>query len=261
MTRRSLPRPATTAEGRAEQLARWERLWMPWLVVSAILPLIGVVAPNQDNTHSVISIATWLVFVIDLAVHMALIPRYLRSKVGVFDLTIVLVTAPWYLLLGSTGSFAVAARLARLARIVWLGVRQVHGLRRLAQRLGRVVIYAAALMVGCALIEKWTEPPSAGFTTYGDSLWWAMVTITTVGYGDLVPQGSVGRVTAAVLMLGGVAFLGSLAAALAAFFGFGGTEEPDDDATPPPAADVTEELAALRGEIAALRADLAATDR
>jgi hypothetical protein len=51
---------------------------------------------------------------------------------------------------------------------------------------------------------------SADFPTYGGALWWAVSTVTTVGYGDVVPKQPVGRVVAAVLMIAGFAFLSLL---------------------------------------------------
>lgn len=50
----------------------------------------------------------------------------------------------------------------------------------------------------------------------GDSLWWALQTVTTVGYGDVVPQGTVGRLVGAVLMLNGIAILSVITAAVTA---------------------------------------------
>jgi len=223
------PRP-TTSEERAALQGRWDARWTPFLVVSALLPMVGAASDVQLRPATIaIGVATWLVFVVDLVVHMWLQPGYLRTRSGVFDLAIVVLTAPWYLVLGSTGSWVTLARLARLVRILWVAVARGRRVRRLAERLGTVGLYAGALVVGCALVEKWTEPPSAGFTTYGDAFWWAVVTLTTVGYGDIVPVGGVGRVVAAILMLGGVAFLGTLAAALASFFGFQDPEPDDKD--------------------------------
>ena len=56
----------------------------------------------------------------------------------------------------------------------------------------------------------------------GDALWWAVATVTTVGYGDVVPKKAVGRVVASLLMITGFAFLslitGTIASALVARF-------------------------------------------
>ena len=50
----------------------------------------------------------------------------------------------------------------------------------------------------------------------GNSLWWALQTVTTVGYGDVVPEGTVGRLVGAILMLNGIAILSVITAAVTA---------------------------------------------
>ncbi len=54
--------------------------------------------------------------------------------------------------------------------------------------------------------------------TYGNALWWSFVTLTTVGYGDISPVTLVGRITASILMLVGIGFLGMLTGTISTFF-------------------------------------------
>lgn len=62
------------------------------------------------------------------------------------------------------------------------------------------------------------EPSNPKVTHFGDALWWAFVTITSVGYGDTVPSTVYGRVVAVILMLtGGVLFLAFIALLSSAF--------------------------------------------
>jgi voltage-gated potassium channel len=56
------------------------------------------------------------------------------------------------------------------------------------------------------------------FSTMGTSLWWSLQTITTVGYGDTVPEDSLGRAVAAVVMVTGIAFVAVITAAISAAF-------------------------------------------
>ena len=72
-------------------------------------------------------------------------------------------------------------------------------LRHLVQQLGRVGIVTFGLIFTCAYVafsaEKGTNPE---FANFGDSVWWAAVTVTTVGYGDITPITLIGRISAVV---------------------------------------------------------------
>ena len=56
------------------------------------------------------------------------------------------------------------------------------------------------------------------FPNIGDGLWWAVQTVTTVGYGDLVPTSTTGRLIAALVMIGGIGFLTVVTAAITSTF-------------------------------------------
>ena len=225
----SSPPPATA--GRAEKLAdrarseealrklaQFEERTRLLLVLSAILPI--VVAFSRATTDSGVSIAvnivSWIVFVVDLLVHMRYIRHYLRTGTGVFDLVVVILTAPWFLIPGFGGTqFLQLARLARLLRIIAVS----PAAKQIAQRLGQVGIFA----VGMLLFSSWAayiaeHPTNPGFATFGNALWWGIVTLTTVGYGDIVPKTTTGRVAGVFLMLTGVATLGIISGTLASFF-------------------------------------------
>ncbi len=53
---------------------------------------------------------------------------------------------------------------------------------------------------------------------YPDALWWAIVTATTVGYGDIVPVTPIGRILASIMMLFGIAFIGMITSTITNFF-------------------------------------------
>lgn len=59
---------------------------------------------------------------------------------------------------------------------------------------------------------------SKGFPNIGDGLWWAIQTVTTVGYGDLVPTSTLGRLVAALVMLAGIGFLTVITASITSTF-------------------------------------------
>jgi voltage-gated potassium channel len=70
-----------------------------------------------------------------------------------------------------------------------------------------IVTVATAMSVIAAVIERLIDP---AFDDMGIALWWAVTTVTTVGYGDIVPESPAGRAAASVLMLTGLALIPAL---------------------------------------------------
>src|SRR5262249_53125790 len=196
----------------------------------------------------------------DLLVQRRIVPDYLHRAAGRFDLGIVILTFPVYLIPGVSGYSALLlfARLGRVARVLMA----TKGLRRFAQRLGKVAGIAALIVVLCSLSAYDAEhPTNPGFATFKDALWWGVVTLTTGGYGDIVPKTTAGRLSGVAIMFTGVAVLGVLAGSLASLFGISSTE---DAASSPSREAVAEDAGALRSvddELAALRAQLLAVEQ
>ena len=203
------------SERDAAFLKRYDARMVLPIVVSAILPL--VIVPQSNGWVGVtVGVVTWLVFLADYVVHDRHLDHYGRTRLGRFDLFVVIATAPWFLLSGAqAGQFVVLLRLARLARLLMA----TKGARRLFERLGRVAAVAGGVVVIGSLVAYHAEhPTNPGFATIGDALWWGIVTLTTVGYGDIVPETSTGRWASVVIMFTGIAVLGLLAGSLASFF-------------------------------------------
>ena len=189
--------------------------------------------------------ATWGIFVVDYLANLWLAGD--RSTWFIRNLhELVIVALPFF-------------RPLRLLRLVTL-LSVLH--RTLGDTLrGRVVTYvvgSATMLVfvgALAVLDVEQSVPDAKIITFGDALWWAMTTITTVGYGDMYPVTPIGRMVAAALMMSGIAVLGVVTASIASWLvqRVEDTAEAVSEAEEP----VRAEMAGLVAEIAALRAEIA----
>ena len=154
-----------------------------------------------------VDLATWTVFVVDY-VGLVVLAEHRRHWVlhHLTDLLVVLLPLLQPLR---------PLRLLVLLRFIDRGViRSLQG--RVATYVGCatvVVLYAGAL----AELQAERGAPGSNIETFGTAVWWAITTITTVGYGDVYPVTFQGRVVAGVLMVAGVAFLGAVTATLSSW--------------------------------------------
>ena len=116
------------------------------------------------------------------------------------------------------------------------------------------------LTVASVLVLQFeSKSPDANITTGGDALWYSIVTITTVGYGDFYPVTTAGRITAIFIMFMGVGIIGALASILASLLVGGSSSAEEEDLSGAgcrrsrPALSVQEELKAVKEELAVVR--------
>ncbi len=201
-------------QGTGSRAERYERRSALPMTVLAVV-FLGVYAltvlwrdrpPPAGDALEAASVAIWAVFAVDLVVRVALAERRLR-----------------YLLTHPVDVLAVllpALRPLRVLRVFTAGQLLLSRGAGLA-RSGQAVVVAAGLLVfmgALAALDVERSAPDASITTFGDALWWAMTTVTTVGYGDLYPVTGLGRVVAASLMVVGVSLVGLVTATVAGWF-------------------------------------------
>ncbi len=109
-------------------------------------------------------------------------------------------------------------KVLRLAAFVERGRRTVR--RVWSETSGRWVVVAASALVGVSAIGVWFFEDGGGgdIDSLGETAWWTVVTMTTVGYGDISPTTSGGKIAATFLMFSGITVFGVVTANLAARF-------------------------------------------
>jgi voltage-gated potassium channel len=111
-----------------------------------------------------------------------------------------------------------------------------------------ILVYGVGLVIIAATVVASVEGGEGAYIqSFPDALWWAVVTITTVGYGDVVPITAAGRAVAIILMIGGIAFFSGVTANLASFLVKG------DDRQKKALSQLVTEVEGLRQEVIRLR--------
>ncbi len=75
-------------------------------------------------------------------------------------------------------------------------------------------VYTLGITVLGGAIARLLDP--SDFNSFGNAIWWALQTVTSVGYGDIVPRDTIGRIVGGLLMLSGIAFLAVVTASVTA---------------------------------------------
>lgn len=235
-------------EAREERVERWEKASEIPLTISTLLFLAAyawpILDPNLnralDNACEAIVWTTWVMVFIDLAVRILLAHRrwqFIREH----PLDVAVVVLP-------------ILRPLRLLRLVTLlSVLNRYAGSSMRGKVGLYLVSSVSLIVFVSAIaildvERGGEGPIQSF---GDAIWWALTTITTVGYGDMYPVTTAGRFIAAGLMFAGIATLGVVTASFASWL-VERVAESDEEAE----AATRRDIASLNSEIRALRQEL-----
>jgi voltage-gated potassium channel len=216
------------------------------LSICAIALAAAMVFVDLDESSlTLIEYADWAVcgvFLVDFAVTFAQSPNKLRY----------LATWGWLDLLSSLPAIDIArwGRAARVFRIVRV-LRAMRATRIVASltmryRARNAVLASAILLLlvvfSCSVaILHFEDVEEGNIRSPSDALWWAMTTVTTVGYGDFYPITWEGRILAVILMLTGVGVFSTLAGAMSTVFLTPAVDEEESA------------IRAMRSEILALR--------
>jgi voltage-gated potassium channel len=192
---------------------RWTTL--PMILLSFVFMLAYSVLILDDlrfsNVFTVVLAyslaAIWMIFIVDYFVRLGLAANkrmFVRRNILDMSSMVIPFMRPFLLLV-------------YLARLPWFRGRTGSSLR------ARIIAYAGfavvmfIFIISLAVFSAERHAPNATITNYGDAVWWAMETISTVGYGDMVPVTVPGRIFAVMLMLGGMVIVGATTATVISY--------------------------------------------
>ena len=233
-------------QARAERAARLQRRLEPAIIAGALLviPTLLLDAAVDDGAAStlagILNWSIWLLFLGEVVLMLVLVPdrwRWIREHP--LEIAIVVLTPP---VMPPGLQSLRAVRLLQLLRLVKTAsvVRRAFSSRGLA--------WAASIslvtVVGGGTIFAAVEGSGERISSW-DGVWWAITTVTTVGYSEYVPSTAVGRSVAVVVMAVGIGFVAMLTAAAAERFVNAGGAPAGPGAGPPPQDDTALLLARL----------------
>lgn len=220
--------------GKFPELQRW-RKWTDVPLVALAIGTLPIVLLEleldrlNDTDRAFVAIANFVVLVafsLSLGVELVLCKNrvlYLRKEWSrpLIVLAQILALIPALYALGALRALRGLRVLAVLLRVLGLGGSARHEARRLLQHratslaLGTSAFTVITSAVAFTLVEDVGK--GRRIESFFDALWWAISTVTTVGYGDIFPVTGIGRTIAAVTMLVGISSLALVTARIAQF--------------------------------------------
>jgi voltage-gated potassium channel len=201
-----------------DRLGRIERaLRIPMAAIGVTWSILGIVILTTDDTGLAPKALVVTLFLLWLAVVIETLTRYIltpnrRAYFSQRQVEPAMVLIPFF-------------QVFRLAGVERVNVLWAEGIERFIAILRHRSLFRVLLVVvGLLFLGAWlvllfeNHAKGSNIHTYGDAIWWSVVTVTTVGYGDRFPVTPGGRGVAVVLMMVGIGLIGTLTATVASFF-------------------------------------------
>lgn len=184
------------------------------ILTSVAVVILESIAPIQDRYGPLLRVFEWfftILFTIEYLARLSVVSRkrkYATSFFGIIDLLSILPTYLTFFLGGSPSLIVIRSlRLLRIFRIFklsrYVGEGQYLG-RALKASQHKIIVFLVTVLTSVMIfgtLMYLIEGPGNGFTSIPTSIYWAVVTMTTVGYGDIVPQTAIGQAIASIMMI------------------------------------------------------------
>ena len=190
------------------------------IIASIVLVMLESVESIDQKYHDLLNLGEWIItilFSIEYILRVISIKKplkYIFSFYGIIDL---LSTIPKYLSFIIIGSHNLAAlralrllrvfRILKLARYVGASNKLLLALKASRAKIAVFLFFVVIVCIILGTIMYMVEGEENGFTNIPKSIYWAIVTLTTVGFGDIAPQTPLGQLIASVIMILGYSII------------------------------------------------------
>lgn len=190
------------------------------ILLSVTVIMLGSITRIQEEYGDLLRIIEWcltILFTIEYILRVYTAIRWSRYVVSFFGVVDLLAILPAYIsLILPTSHYLTAIRILRVLRVFRVfglpafmkETRTLLAAIRLSGR--RILVFLLAVLTIVVIMGSVmyvVESPEAGFDSIPRSVYWAIVTLTTVGYGDISPQSSIGQTIAAIIMIMGYSLI------------------------------------------------------
>jgi len=190
------------------------------IIASILLVMLESVESIDFKYHDYLNIGEWIItifFSIEYILRIISIKKplkYVFSFYGIIDL---LSTIPMYLTFILVGSHSLVAlralrllrvfRILKLARYTGASEKLTLAMRASKAKISVFLFFIVIVCIILGTVMYMVEGQENGFTNIPKSIYWAIVTLTTVGFGDIAPQTPLGQLIASVIMILGYAVI------------------------------------------------------
>ena len=225
---------ADTPAGRAFDLAL-----IGVILLSILLVSVETVGGMRPGVYRWLRAAEWtltVLFTVEFLLRLYAVRRPLRYAVSFFGVVDILAVLPTYLSLFVPGAQYLlvvrSLRLLRIFRILKLTrfLTEAHGLQRaLRASMRKILVFlltVSAIVVIVGSLMYLIEGRENGFTSIPRGMYWAVVTLTTVGYGDVAPRTPLGQAVASLVMILGYGIIAVPTGIVTAELAYGRSDAP-----------------------------------
>ena len=207
--------------GTDTKLGRRFDIWLLWLILASVLAVILESIPEFGNKYTTLFLSLeiffTIIFSLEYLIRILVSPKPLKYIFSFWGLVDLMSIIPTYLILFFPGSHYLLTirslrllrvfRIAKLARFVSEAQVLGEAIKASLYKISTFLFTIVIMVIIMGTIMYVVEGPENGFTSIPKSIYWAVITITTVGYGDIVPHTVLGQFLSTVVMIIGYAII------------------------------------------------------